>query len=214
VADPAETTQIGRPPAPDESSSPETSEVLGAIHELAARVGELQTEVQTLRAETRALPAGREAAGWDDPRSGGPDLLTWVRDLDSPPARGPAVPRLLLEIMFLVAVAVAVAIAELEAVEIAAVMTGAWVLVVVAELAGARAARRRAEAVYAPLPGLSAGFATDQAWFAPPIERTVLDVADADEEDTGEHTGGQTSGHADDQGPAKLPPPSHELDED
>ena len=94
-----------------------------------------------MRAQTRALPpGGNEAAGWDDPRGAGPDMLTWVRAVDAPAARVPAVPRLLLEIVFLVAVAVAAAIAELEAIEIVGVMVAAWLLVAIAELVAARAA--------------------------------------------------------------------------
>ena len=82
-------------------------------------------------------------------------MLTWgFRAVDAPAARVPAVPRLLLEIGFLVAVAVAAAIAELEAIEIVGVMTAAWLLVAIAELVAARAARRRTEMVYAPLPEL------------------------------------------------------------
>jgi hypothetical protein len=192
VADPSETTQI-RGPGHDESSPPAASdEVLGAIRELSARVGDMQSELQSLRAQARALPsASSEAAGWDDSRRSGPDMLTWVRAVDAPGARAPAVPRLLLEIVFLVAVAVAAAIAELEAVEIVAVMAGAWLLVAIAELVAARAARRRAETVYTPLPGLTPGYPTDPSWLAPPVERTALGVTDVGEETQ-----------------ARLPPPS------
>jgi hypothetical protein len=195
VADPSETTQIGGAPESDEpSTSADSAEVLGAVRELSERVGELQAEIQELRVQTRALPVpGAEAAGWEDPRSGGPDMLTWVRALDAPGARGPAVPRLLLEIVFLVAVAVAAAIAELKVFEIVAVMAGAWILVALAEFAAARSARRRAEAVYAPFPGLAPGYPTDPSWFAPPVERTALDVVDAEEDSR-----------------AKLPPASHD----
>jgi hypothetical protein len=189
VADPSETTQVGSGPEEDESSAGAVSaEVLDAIHELAAQVGSLQAELQALRAQTRALPSTGDEAGWDDPRGGAPDMLTWVRALDAPGPRPPAVPRLFLEIVFLVAVAVAAAIAELDLIEIVGVMAVAWVLVAVAEVAAARAARRRAEAVYAPFPGLAPGYPTDSSWFAPPVERTVLDVVEPGEP------------------PAKLPP--------
>lgn len=193
MADPSETTKVDGAPESDEpGTSADSAEVLGAVRELSERVGDLQAEIQELRVQTRALPApGGEAAGWDDPRSGGPDMLTWVRALDAPGARGPAVPRLLLEIVLLVAVAVAAAIAELKVVEIVAVMAGAWILVAFAELAAARSARRRAEAVYAPFPGLAPGYPTDPSWFAPPVERTALDVVDAEDDSR-----------------AKLPPPS------
>lgn len=187
-------TQVGSGPSQSEpSTGTDTAAVLGALRELSARVGSLQAEVQTLRAQTRALPAAEDAAGWDDSRSGGPDLLTWVRALDTPPPREPAVPRLLLEIVFLVSVALAAAIAELEVVEIVAVMAGAWILVALAELATARSARKRAEAVYAPFPGVAPGYPTDPSWFAPPVERTALDVVQTDADSR-----------------AKLPPPSED----
>jgi uncharacterized small protein (DUF1192 family) len=181
MADPSETTQVSSAPRTGESARDDSqAEVLGAIHELTARVGDLQAEVQTLRAQSRALPAGSsEAAGWDDSRSR-PDLSTWVRTLDAPAPRAPAVPRLLLEILFLVGVAVAAAVAELDVTEIVAVMGVAWALVAVAEYAAARAERRRAQALYVPYPGVAAGYPTDPSWFAPPVERTVLDAAEED----------------------------------
>jgi hypothetical protein len=189
MADPSETTQIGSGPARDEPAA-DTTEVLEAIRELSGRVGNLQSEVRTLRAQTRSLPAGgSEASGWDDARSA--DTLAWVRALDAPSHRAPSVPRLLLEIVFLVSVAIAAAIAELDVVAIVGVMAAAWLLVALAEFAAARASRRRAEAVYAPLPGMTPGYPTDPSWFAPPVERTALDVAEAEDE-----------------GQARLPPPS------
>lgn len=197
MADPSQTTRATSAPAPEGDEVEESSkasegsaELVGAIRELSARVGNLQAEVQTLRTQSRSLPAPGAEAGWDDGRSG-PDLMTWVRALDAPAARVPAVPRLLLEIVFLVAVAVGAAIAELDVVEIAVVMGVAWLLVAGAELAAARAARQRAEAAYAPLPGFAHSFVPDQAWFAPPVERTMLD---------------DTSPGEDTQ--ARLPPPS------
>jgi hypothetical protein len=184
VADPSETTQISGPGLEDDrAAADESSEVVGAIRDLSDRVGDLQTEVQSLRAQTRALPpGGGEAAGWDDSRGAGPDMLTWVRAVDAPGARVPAVPRLLLEIVFLVAVAVAAAIAELEAIQIVGVMTAAWLLVALAELVAARAARRRAEMVYAPLPGLTRGYPTDPSWFAPSVERPPLGLTEVGED--------------------------------
>ncbi len=192
MADPSETTQISGPD--QQSTSPTDSEnVLEAIRELSVRVGDMQSELHALRAQTRALPsASAEAAGWDEQRASG-DMLTWVRAIDAPGARVPAVPRLLLEIVFLVAVAVGAAIAELEPLEIVGVMAAAWVLVAIAELVTARAARRRAEMIYAPLAGLTSGYPSDPTWFAPPLERTALDVADVGEETQ-----------------AKLPPPSED----
>ena len=201
MADPSETTQIRGPGHQESSADPDAAgpgpaadDVLGALRELSAKVGDLQSELQSLRAESRALPsAGGEVAGWDDPRGSGPDMLTWVRAVDAPGARVPAVPRLLLEIVFLVAVAVAAAIAELEPLEIVVVMAVAWLLVAIAELVTARETRRRAETVYAPLTGLTPGYPTDSSWFAPPVERTVLGTTEPGEETQ-----------------AKLPPPTED----
>jgi hypothetical protein len=184
VADPSETTQIGEPGLEDDRAADEPGDVLGAIRDLSDRVGELQTEVKSLRAQSRALPpgSGDSPAGWEDSRAPGPDMLTWVRAVDAPAARVPAVPRLLLEIVFLVAVAIAAAIADLDALEIVGVMTAAWLLVAIAELVAARAARRRAEMVYAPMPGLARGYPTDPSWFAPSVERPVLGLTEVGED--------------------------------
>ena len=57
----------------------------------------------------------------------------------------PAVPRLLLEALFLAAVAAGAALANLDPAVIAAVMAGAWLLVALIEWAASRADRRRDE---------------------------------------------------------------------
>ena len=182
MADPSETTQISPKPDLDDSA-----DVLEAIHELSGRVAGLQAELHALRAQSRSLPSpGAETHGWEEGAAGsGRDTLEWVRSLDAPGPRSPAVPRLLLEVAFLAAVAVAAAIAELESPVIVALMVGAWVLVALAEWTAAGAARRRAEAAYMPLPGPGQGFASDPSWFAPPVERTALDVVEGGEDTAG-----------------------------
>jgi hypothetical protein len=163
------------------AATPDSAEVLEAIRDLSARVGSLQADVNALRSEARLLPATRsDAPGWD--ADGRRDTLAWVRDLESPTLRRPDVPWLLLEITFLAAVAVGAAVADVDWPVVVALMAGAWALVALAELAGARSARRRAEAAYAPLAIYGAGAPPDPSWFAPPVERTVVD---AGEEDTG-----------------------------
>ena len=171
MADPSETTQISPKPEIDASA-----DVLDAIRELSGRVAGLQTELHALRAQSRSLPsAGAETHGWEKGATDGADTLAWIRSLDSPGPRRPAVPRLLLEVVFLAA--------ELDAPVIVALMVGAWVLVALAEWTAAGAARRRAEAAHMPLLGPGQGFASDPSWFAPPMERTVLDVVE-DGDDT------------------------------
>jgi hypothetical protein len=192
VPEELEPTQAARSPALDDTiaSRPESDEVLDAIRELSARVGGLQTDLDALRSESRRLPgSGAVEPGWGGRSEGRRDGLGWVRDLESPPSRRANVPWLTLEITFLVAVAVGAAVADLDWGTIVAVMAGAWALVALIEWTVARSERRRAEAVYAPLAVYGEGLAPDPSWFAPPIERTVLD---AGEEDTG----------------ARLPPPS------
>jgi hypothetical protein len=98
-----------------------------------------------------------------------------MRSLDRPGKRPPAVPRLLLEIAFLVAVAGAAAIAELEPAVIVLVMAGAWALVAAAEWFAAQAAEQQAAMSAMPLAGAGAIYPDDPSWFAPPLERPLVE---------------------------------------
>jgi hypothetical protein len=174
-----------RTPALEETlaATPESIEVLEAVRELSARVGGLQADMNALRAQTQPLPAaGGDAPGWDGRTDVRHDTLAWVRDLEGPLRRRAEIPWLLLEITFLAAVAVGAAVADVDWPVVVALMAGAWALVTLAELTAARSARRRAEAAYAPLAIYGQDAPPDPSWFAPPIERTVLDAGD---EDTG-----------------------------
>ena len=163
-----------------ERTGSDSAEVLEAIRELSARVGGLQADMNALRAQARPLPpAGVDAGGWDG-RDGRRDSLAWVRELEGPSRRRPDVPWLLLELAFLAAVAVAAAVADLDPLVIVGLLAGAWALVALGELAGARSARRRAEAAYAPLAIYGQNRPPDPSWFAPPVERTVLDAGGED----------------------------------
>jgi hypothetical protein len=176
MADPSETTQVSREPA-----EPEAEELLAAVRALAAQVGGLQAELQALRAQERSLPAEEgERPGWDD---GVPhrESAAWVRSLDTPTMRRAAVPWLLLEILFLVAVAILSAVAGLDAPAVIGVMAGAWLLVVLAEWMAARVATRQDAIIYGSFSPASAAPLQDPSWFAPPVERTALDIADASE---------------------------------
>ena len=182
MADPTETTQVSRG-----SQDPETAELLGAVRALSAQVGGLQAELQALRAQSRALPATVDPPGWERSTPARREQSQWMRSLDGPGPRPPAVPRLLLEVVFLVAVAGAAVIAELDAVVIVALMTSAWALVAAAEWTAARAARRQAEVSAMPLAGAGAVFADDPSWFVPPLERTLLEAPE-DMQDASEDT--------------------------
>ena len=186
MADPSETTQVSMEPR-----EPETNELLGAVRSLSAQVGGLQSELHALRAQVRPLPDAPDAPGWDESTPARRESSPWVRSLDRPGPRGPAVPRLLIEIVFLVAVALAAAIAELDPVVIVLLMAGAWVLVAVAEWTAARTAVRHAQLLEAPLGGAGAYFPEDPSWFGPSSERTVVGAGD-----------GTESTHT------RLPPPS------
>lgn len=180
MADPSETTQITR----HDVSTRDGEDVLAAVHALSAQVRALQAELRTIGAQNRALPAaGAEAPGWDDGIEAYRESPMWVRSLEGPGRRQPAVPRFLLEVVFLAGVAVACGIAKLDTPVIAGVMAAAWVLVVLAEWTAARAERRRVETVYVPLQVSGGSIPQDPSWFAPPVERTSLDVA-GDAEDT------------------------------
>jgi hypothetical protein len=170
VADPSETTQVSVGP-----SDPETAELLGAVRALSAQVGGLQAELQSLRAQRNALPARVDAPGWEHAVPARRESSAWMRSLEGPGPRPPAIPRLLLEVVFLVAVAGAAALAELDPVVIGILMGAAWLVVALVEWVAARAASRHAAVSGMPLAGAGAFFADDPSWFAPPVERTVLE---------------------------------------
>jgi hypothetical protein len=180
-----ESTQAASGSALEETIArkPDSADVLEAIQDLSARVGGVQAELNALRGEARPLPdKGAEAPGWDGRPDHSRETFAWVRELEGPRSRASRVPWLLLELTFLAAAAVGLAVADARWEAIVAVMAGAWVLVALAEWTAARAARRRAEAAYAPVPVYGEALPSDPSWFAPPSERTVLDARD---EDTG-----------------------------
>jgi hypothetical protein len=177
LADPSETTQVSREPA-----DPESEELLAAVRALSTQVGGLQAELQTLRAQARSLPVeDGERPGWDDRMPAQRESVAWVRSLDTPTLRRAAVPWLLLEIVFLVAVAGLAAVAGLDAPVVVAVMVGAWLLVVLAEWTASRSARRNDAIVYGSIAPGTPPPVEDPSWFDPPVERTALEIADVRE---------------------------------
>jgi hypothetical protein len=172
VADPSETTQVSRQNVPDDQD-----ELLGAVRSLAIQVGGLQAELHALRHEARTLPPGDgERPGWEEGQPLVRESPAWVRSVDSPGRRGLAVPWLLLEILFLIAVAVLAASASLDAPVIAAVMVVAWLLVVAGEWIASRAAARERALVYGVAPTAPSSLPDDPTWFAPSAEDTIHDV--------------------------------------
>jgi hypothetical protein len=153
----------------------------GQPDDLAESVRELSDRIEALQADVRrlggpVLPEGEP--GWADEADRGAAAAAsyaWVGAIEAPMARRPAVPRLLLEAVFLAAVAVAAALAELDAAVIAGVMVGAWVLVALIEWAASRADRRREQLRLLPSPTPPAPVPADPAWFTAPVEHTLLE---------------------------------------
>jgi hypothetical protein len=176
VADPSETTQVSREPTAQEG------ELVDALRALSAQVASLQAEVQALRSEARPLPAGeaKDRHGWDDSAPVVREGPAWIRSVDSPRPRGLAIPWLLLEIAFLVAVAVLAIVADLEPYAIGAVMLGAWALVALAEWLAARSAEERHVLVYGTGAPTASGVPDDRAWFETNGDDMLLDAPSAE----------------------------------
>ena len=157
-------------------SDPEQDdELTTVVRDLADRIEALQADVRRLGGP--GLPS--DEAAWSG-ESAGPATApsyAWVASVGAPLRRRRAVPRLFLEVLFLIGVAAGAAIAELDAPTIAALMVGSWVLVALIEWAGSRADRRRdaipmmePTAPAEPLPA-------DPSWFVPPVEHTLVEPA-------------------------------------
>ena len=147
-----------------------SDDVASALERLSRQVSDLQGEVRALDRRS-ALPAQAEELV-------PPGAHAWLDSLEAPVRRRPQLPRVLLEALFLAAAAAAAAIADLDAVAIAGVMVGAWVLVALIEWAASRAEREPAVPVFAA-PQAEIRHA-DPAWFAPPVEHTLLDGSTGD----------------------------------
>jgi hypothetical protein len=164
------------------TATEETAHGRNPDHDLTDVVRELSDRIEALQADVRRLggPGLPDSEpGWndelDDPATA--PSYAWVSAVSAPVRRRPTIPRLLLEVLFLAAVATAAAIAKLDAAAIAAVMTGAWVLVALIEWAASRADRNRdAIPQFAPAMPVEQP-AADPAWFVPPVEHTLLEPA-------------------------------------
>lgn len=176
MADPSETTQVSHETIGHEA------ELVDAVRALAAQVGSLQDDVHALRSEAYALPQSEtDRHGWDERASAvareGP---AWIRSVDAPRPRGLAIPWLLVEILFLVAVAVLCAVAGLDAPVIVAVMVAAWGLVAIAEWLVSRAERERYALVYGRGAPLTVSMPDDRSWFGSNGDDTLLDLPSAE----------------------------------
>ncbi|MBA2295190.1 MAG: hypothetical protein H0W16_08645 [Actinobacteria bacterium] len=169
-----------------QTEPPDTNELLGRLE---SQIADLGAEVRRL-----GIASTMPREPLDEPVAAG--AYAWLGALDLPVRRRPQLPRLLLEGLFLAAAAAAAAIADLDAVAIAGVMVGAWVLVALIEWAASRADRRQELPLYAPAPPAPAG--ADPAWYAPPVEQTLLDAGAGDDQSV--------------TGITRLPPPVDEVE--
>jgi hypothetical protein len=150
------------------------------LRQLGEAVAELRGE---LRRGLGALPRD-EVAGWDDDASLASHA--WVSSLAPPRRPGVRVPRLPLELLFLAGAAALAGAADLRPVEIAGVMAVAWLIVALAEWAGSRGDRMRAQVYLSPVVAAEQpqqAVKADPTWFTPPVEHTLL--ASSDEQSTG-----------------------------
>jgi hypothetical protein len=165
---------------PAQTANPGDEAISRELQELTTAVADLKAELR--RSAGAALPRD-EAAGWDDDA---PAVShAWVSSL-APPRPAPVrIPRLPLELAFLAVAAVLAGIADLEPIEIAAVMGFAWVIVAIAEWAGSRADRMRAQVYLSPpmsqTSTAQAAVKPDPTWFTPPVEHTLLGARENDQ---------------------------------
>jgi hypothetical protein len=175
MPDPSETTHVSHEPIEHEA------ELIDAVRALSAQVGSLQDDVHALRAEARALPGDEpDRHGWDEGAPGVREGTAWVRSVDSPRPRGIAIPWLLVEILFLVAVALLCIVASLDAPVIVAVMLAAWALVALAEWLVWRAEREQYALGYGRGAPLTVSLPDDRSWFDSNGDDTLLDLSSAE----------------------------------
>ena len=155
-------------------SDPEQGdELTTVVRDLSDRIEALQADVRRLGGP--GLPSGDP--GWSSQDTDPPTApsYAWVTSIGAPVRRRRTVPRLFLEVLFLIGVAVAATIAELDAATIAGVMAGSWALVALIEWAGSRADRRRD--IVPPIEQIAPAepLPADPSWFVPPVEHTLVE---------------------------------------
>ncbi len=150
------------------------------VRELESVASELRAELKAVRAE-RTAPPRYEDEDWPAERglssAGLAPSPDWVAAVPPPFTRHPAVPRLVVEISFLLLVAVLAGLADLAAAWIVLVMAVAWALVVVTEwAAAAKRSRWRLDEIAPPADASSKPAAdTTGPWDMPVVEATVVE---------------------------------------
>ncbi len=151
------------------------------LRSLAAQVVSLQADVRRL--ESAPLPHdidGNAGRGWDDESgpAATPASFGWISAFEAPRRAPVRIPRLPLELAFLVGAAALAGFAHFRPLVIAGAMGAAWLIVVLAEWAGSRGDRLRHRILFeapafAPQPEADVVRA-DPTWFTPPVEHTLL----------------------------------------
>ena len=168
-----------------------------AFASFAERVHELESVAVELRAELRELRADRRTDQRPDPyahedwpadagfagRASSPD---WVASVPPPLGRPVAVPRIVLEGAFLLAVALLAGLADLDAVWIALVMAAAWALVALSEwTAAAKRARWHLDEIAPSVtPDGDPAAESTGPWSMPVVEATAVEAANDSESRT------------------------------
>ena len=159
------------------------------VHELESVAAELRAELRELRADRRTEQRPATYADEDWPadagfgRAASPD---WVASVPPPLLRPVAVPRIVLEGAFLLAVALLAGLADLDAVWIVLVMAAAWALVALSEwTAAAKRARWHLEEIAPSVtPDGEAAAESTGPWSMPVVEATAVEAADDSESRT------------------------------
>lgn len=155
-------------------SDPEQADDLTTVvRDLSDRIEALQADVRRLGGP--GLPSGDPGWGGEETEPPVAPSYAWVTSIGAPVRRRRTVPRLFLEVLFLIGVAVAATIAELDAPTIAGLMAGSWVLVALIEWAGSRADRRRDVAPRIEQIAPAEPLPADPSWFVPPVEHTLVE---------------------------------------
>jgi hypothetical protein len=152
------------------------------VHELESVAAELRAELRSLRSE-RSAPQRFDDEAWPAEYAAGGASPDWVGAVPPPLAHDITVPRLGLELLFLLAVALLAGLADLAAGWIVLVMTVAWGLVALSEwAAAAKRARWRLEEIPPPLEEDRSE--TTGPWSMPVVEATAVAVSPDPESQT------------------------------